>query len=98
MVARILDEHFGAACQRTIGVVSITKNVILLAFCSSLLISVTVSAREDPETRVPNVLLIGLCHAVIFVVRRARCDNAGVRELSGVALWAGRVWKRSGTV
>ncbi len=66
MAARILDEHFGAACQRTIGVVSITKNVVLLAFCSSLLISVAVTAGEGPETGVPNVLLIGLGHAVII--------------------------------
>ena len=80
------------------GIVSITKNVVLLAFCSSLLISVTVSAREDPETGAPNVLLIGLCHAVIIVVRRARCDNAGAREHSRMTLLADTVWKRSGAV
>ncbi len=72
--------------------------MILLAFSGSLLISVTVSARDDPETGVPNVLLIGLCHAVIIVVRRARCDNAGAREHSGVALLADTVWKGSGTI
>ncbi len=65
---------------------------------SSLLISVTVSAREDPETGVPNVLLIGLCHAFVNVVRRARCDYAGVREHSGVVPLADTVWKGSGTV
>ena len=97
MAARILDRHFDAACQRSMGIVSITKNVVLLAFCSSLLISVTVSAREDPETGAPNVLLIGLCHAVIIVVRRARCDNAGAREHSRVALLADTVWKGSDT-
>ncbi len=95
-----MDEHFGVACQKTIGVVSITKNVLLLAFCSSLLISVSVSvsAREDPETGVPNVLLIGLCHAVIIGLRRAGCDNAGAREHSGVDLLADTVWRGSGTV
>ncbi len=51
----------------------------------------TASAREHPETGVPNILLIGLCHAVIIVVRRARCDNAGTREQSGVALLADTV-------
>ena len=76
---------------------SIIKNVVLLAFCSSLLISVTVTAREDPKRGVPNVLLIGLCHAVIIGLRRAGCDNAGAREHSGVALLADTVWKGSDT-
>ena len=80
-----MDEHFGAACQRTIGVVSITKNVVLLAFCSCLLISVTVSAQEDPETGVPNVLLIGLCHAVIIVVRRA---DVTMLESANFPVWS----------
>ena len=88
-----MDEHFGAACQRTIGVLSITKSVVLLAICCNLLISVTLSAREAPETVVPNVLLIGLCHAVIIVVKRARCDNTGAREHSGVALLIDTVCK-----
>ena len=74
------------------------KNIVLFVLGSSLSISVTVSAREDPEAGMPNVLLIGLSHAVIIVVRRARCDNAGGCELSGVALLADTVWKGSGTV
>ena len=85
MTARILDERFGAAWQWTIGVVQITKNVVLLAFCSCLLISVTVSTREDQETGVPNVLLIGFFPAVIIVVGRARRDHTGNRGHAGVA-------------
>ena len=93
-----MDEHFGAACQRTIGVVSINKNVVLVAFCTCLLVSVTVSAWTDPETGVLNVPLIGVCQAFVIVARRARCDYAGAREHSGAVLLADTVWKGSGTV